>query len=164
MENVLKSDPRFTNFVPQTAAEAVDRYVRCRKNGLKPMLVPECLIECAKGLNQRQMNLFEDWIINPNGSLDKLDLVPVDSINKDNDRVFADNLHRMKLGPPPGPTPPLPAESPYVDDEKMEVDDEKTKEVVREVLDAIIEKACSLVKLAQPDSTSSEDPCNMPST
>ena len=42
MENVRKQDPTFTNFVPATAAEAVDRYVRCRKNGLKPMLVPEC--------------------------------------------------------------------------------------------------------------------------
>ena len=41
MEDVRKQDPTYTNFVPRNAAEAVDRYVRCRKNGLKPMLVPE---------------------------------------------------------------------------------------------------------------------------
>ena len=72
MENVRKQDPTFTNFVPRNAAEAVDRYVRCRRNGLKPMLVPECLIECAKGLDAKQLDMFENWIINPNGSLDNI--------------------------------------------------------------------------------------------
>ena len=128
MDSVLKSDPRFTNFVPRTAAEAVDRYARCRKNGLKPMLVPECLIQCAKGLDHQQMGLFEDWIINPNGSLDTLKLVPTDTIRKENERVFEENVkafETLKLGPAPGPTPPLPAEGPRameVDDEKMDVD------------------------------------------
>ena len=136
MDSVLKADPRFTNFVPRNAAEAVDRYVRCRKNGLKPMLIPECLIECAKGLDDRQMNLFEDWIINPNGSLDTLKLVPANSIREENKRIFDENCERLekltvgRLGPPPGPTPPLPME---VDDEKMEF------------------------TMVQPDSTSSED-------
>ena len=69
MEDVRKADPTFTAFVPRTAAEAVDRYVRCRKNGLKPMLVPECLIQCAQGLNEEQIELFENWIINPNGAI-----------------------------------------------------------------------------------------------
>ena len=55
MNDVRKQDPTFTNFVPRTAAEAVDRYVRCRRNGLKPMLVPECLIACAAGLDAKQL-------------------------------------------------------------------------------------------------------------
>ena len=80
MQDVRKADPSFTKFVPTTAVEAVDRYVRCRKNGLKPMLVPECLIESAKGLSEPELGKFEDWIINPNGSLDGVKLVPCDKI------------------------------------------------------------------------------------
>ena len=82
MEDVRKADPTFTGFVPRTAIEAVDRYVRCRKNGLKPMLVPECLIECAKGLSEPELGKFEDWIINPNGDLSEVSLVPADAIRK----------------------------------------------------------------------------------
>ena len=80
MEDIRKADPTFTGFVPRTAAEAVDRYVRCRRNGLKPMLVPECLIACATGLSPDELELFETWIINPNGSLEGVELVPDDII------------------------------------------------------------------------------------
>ena len=110
MENVRKQDPTFTNFVPATAAEAVDRYVRCRKNGLKPMLVPECLIECARGLVGPELDKFENWIINPNADLENVDLVPFDTVRLENDRVYRANLIRFT-----GRTcPPLPA-----DDEKV---------------------------------------------
>jgi hypothetical protein len=79
MQDVRKQDPTFTNFVPRTAAEAVDRYVRCRTNGLKPMLVPECLIACAVGLKNSELDKFEKWIINPNDDLDKVKLVRDDT-------------------------------------------------------------------------------------
>ena len=72
---IWKADPTFTNFVPKTAVEAVDRFTRCQRNGLRPMLVPESLISCAKGLDEAQLDLFEAWIINPNGSLDGVELV-----------------------------------------------------------------------------------------
>ena len=144
MEDVRKADPTFTGFVPRTAIEAVDRYVRCRKNGLKPMLVPECLIECAKGLDAKQLDLFEGWIINPNGSLDLMDLVPCDAISKANEEVYIENCKRnnysLPEGPDPSPLPPVPCVG-YIDDEKGDVG-------MRE----------------QPDSTSSEDRCNTPST
>jgi hypothetical protein len=109
MQDVRKQDPTFTNFVPKTAAEAVDRYVRCRKNGLKPMLVPECLIACAGGLKGTELDKFESWIINPNADLDEVDLVPFDSVRLANDAVYHANLLKHT-------TPPLPAEQ---DDEKM---------------------------------------------
>ena len=109
MQDVRKQDPTFTNFVPKTAAEAVDRYVRCRKNGLKPMLVPECLIECAGGLKGAELDKFESWIINPNAELDEVDLVPDDTIRAQNEKVYHANLLKQ--------TPPLPAEDD--DDEKM---------------------------------------------
>ena len=111
MQNVRKQDPTFTNFVPKTAAEAVDRYVRCRKNGLKPLLVPECLIACAGGLKGAELDKFESWIINPNADLDEVDLVPFDSVRLANDAVYHANLLKH--------TPPLPAEHEFADDEKM---------------------------------------------
>ena len=124
MEDVRKQDPTFTNYVPATAAEAVDRYVRCRKNGLKPMLVPECLIACAGGLPVAELDKFENWIINPNADLDNVDLVPFDTVRLENNRVYRENLKRFTA------EPPLPAE----DDEKVP-DITKLAESVRDSLD-----------------------------
>ena len=119
MEDVRKQDPCFTNFVPKTAVEAVDRYVRCRKNGLKPMLVPECLIKCAVGLSGYEMDKFEDWIINPNQDLYKAALVPDDTIRAQNEKTYEEILCRH-LKNAPTDTPPLPMElESSQDDEKM---------------------------------------------
>ena len=101
MEDVRKADPKFTNFVPRTATEAVDRYVRCRRNGLKPMLVPECLIECAKGLDEKQLDLFEAWCICPDRSLENVKLVPADTIRLANEAIYMENCKR--IGEPPLP-------------------------------------------------------------
>ena len=99
--SVWKTDPTFTNYVPQTAKEAVGRFVRCRTNGLSAMMVPECLIECAAGLPPAELDLFEDWIINPNGSLDHASLCP-DRIAPENETLYKQTLKRL------GETPPLP--------------------------------------------------------
>jgi len=96
MLSVRKTDPRFVNFTPSTAEEAVDRYVRCRRNGLKAYLVPECLIECAKGLSPQEMTKFEDWIVNPGPDLSKVKLVEVKAIRESNDVVFAENVKRVE--------------------------------------------------------------------
>ena len=117
MEDIRKQDPTFTNFVPKTAAEAVDRYVRCRRNGLKPMLVPECLIACAVGLAGAELDNFEDWIINPNEDLDNVELVPDDTIRLYNDAIFKENCMRLEANLE---TPPMPYEHVETDDEKLE--------------------------------------------
>jgi hypothetical protein len=128
MLNIRKSDPTFTNFMPTTAAEAVDRYVRCRNNGLKPMLIPECLIACARGLRGKELDMFETWIINPSGDLDNVELVEQTQIREANDAIFQANLRRVEESMQLDEEPPLPAES---DDEKMvalsdmSIDDEK---------------------------------------
>ena len=114
MEDIRKADPTFTGFVPRTAREAVDRFVRCRRNGLKPMLVPECLIACATGLSPGELELFETWIVNPNGSLEDLDLVPDDSIRASNEKVFRETEARVLSAID---SPPLPLE-----DEKQSPD------------------------------------------
>ena len=108
MEDIRKADPTFTGFVPRTALDAVDRYVRCRRNGLKPMLVPECLIACAPGLSPEELELFETWIINPNGSLEGVELVPDDTIRASNEKVFRETEDRMRSAL----EPPLPLELP----------------------------------------------------
>ena len=36
-----------------------------QRNGLCATRIPEALIECAKNLNDEQMDLFERWIVNP---------------------------------------------------------------------------------------------------
>ena len=112
MDAVRKTDPTFTNYVPKTAAEAVDRYVRCRNNGLRPMLVPECLIACARGLKGKELDMFESWVINPQGDLDDVKLVETKSIREANDKIFEENLARitsqgLAFG---SELPPLPAD------------------------------------------------------
>jgi len=141
MQDVRKQDPTFTNFVPRTAAEAVDRYVRCRRNGLKPMLVPECLIACAVGLKGRELDNFEKWIINPSADLDKVKLVRDDSIRIYNDKIYKENLQRLEEE-----TPPLPCESD--DEKKMQIDtDDITvlEEELQEKLDLSPAVPCSML-------------------
>jgi len=139
MQDVRKQDPTFTNFVPRTAADAVDRYVRCRRNGLKPMLVPECLIACAVGLKGRELDNFERWIINPSADLSKVKLVRDDSIRLYNDKLYQENLRLHE-------TPPLPCESD--DEKKMQIDtDDITvlEEELQEKLDLSPVVPCSML-------------------
>ena len=113
MLSVRKTDPRFVNFQPRTAEEAVDRYIRCRRNGLKAYLVPECLIDCARELEPEEMSKFENWIVNPNRDLSKVDIVESKAIRLSNDAVFASNEKRVEALL--DSVPPVPA----LDDEKM---------------------------------------------
>ena len=132
MQDVRKQDPTFTNFVPRTAADAVDRYVRCRRNGLKPMLVPECLIACAVGLKDRELDKFEKWIINPNADLDKVKLVRDDSIRLYNNKIYKENLQQFE-------TPPLPCISELTKGASLprEVADEKKMEITEELQETL---------------------------
>ena len=60
MQNLRKVDPTFVNFAPSTAEEAVDRFVRCRRNGLKPYLIPEFLIACAASLPAEEEDVYSE--------------------------------------------------------------------------------------------------------
>ena len=53
------------NFKSRTAADAVEQFCRMQRNGLPPTRIPEALIECARTLNDAQMDMFEQWIVNP---------------------------------------------------------------------------------------------------
>ena len=71
MEDLLLSDPEFTDFQPKTAANAVLRFRRLQKKGLIPWRYPECFIECAALLPAEELSKFESWIVNPSGEPDK---------------------------------------------------------------------------------------------
>ena len=123
MNALRKVDPRFTNFSPATAEEAVDRYVRCRRNGLKAMLVPECLIQCSAALTAKELDKFEAWIINPEMDLSNLDIVESVAINKANDAVHAETVARVEADMLKS-LPPLPLPS----QEEEKVWDEKVQD------------------------------------
>jgi len=116
------ADPSFTNFKPQTAYGAVDRFTRCQRNGLKAIMIPECLIECSRELPPGELDMFEEWIINPNG-LDFSKSVPDDRIQRDNEIMYLRNRQEREHTPLPV-LPPLP---PVDADEKFEMDIDEEK-------------------------------------
>ena len=65
MEAVRRANPRFVNFNSRTAIDAVEQFCRMQRNGLAAQRIPEALIECARSLNDAQMDMFEQWIVNP---------------------------------------------------------------------------------------------------
>ena len=89
-----RANPSFTNWVPKSAFEAVDRFTRCQRNGLKALMFPECLIECSKGLPDAELDKFEDWIINPQG-LDYSKAVPDSTIAEANPVLFKEAEKRQ---------------------------------------------------------------------
>ena len=112
MLSVRKQDPLYINFVPKTAEEAVDRYIRCKRRGLKPYLIPECLISCAQGLDTTQLEKFENWIVNPEGNTDdKMDLVETARLQADNAAIFEANAQRVERLITTSEIPPLPLPS-----------------------------------------------------
>ena len=66
MEAVRRADPNFVGYRSRTAVDAVERFRRMQKNGFPPTMIPEALIECAKGLSGTETDMFTDWIICPN--------------------------------------------------------------------------------------------------
>ena len=123
MLSVRKQDPLFVNFVPKNAEEAVDRFIRCKRRGLKPYLIPECLIACAQGLPPDEMEKFEAWIVDPEGNTSggaSMQLVETKEMQQRNQQVFDENVKRVEAKM---------LECSLNNDEKMlDQDDEKMQE------------------------------------
>jgi len=110
MQEIYMADPTFINFVPRTAAEAVDRFTRCRRRGLSAYRIPECAIECARSLPPHEMDRFEQWLINPT-NVDVVNVSPNNDITESNesvrkevyDRVYGDRLQAESFPPIPNP-------------------------------------------------------------
>ena len=150
MLSVRKQDPMFVNFVPKTAEEAVDRYMRCKRRGLKPYLIPECLIACAQGLPPDEMERFETWIVDPEGNTNmEMELVETKEMQRRNQQVFDDNAKRVEaellkcsLDQEDEEMP----DAPDQDDEKMpdapDQDDEKMPDVIPEMPTLTRQQSC----------------------
>ena len=123
MLSVRKQDPLFVNFVPKNAEEAVDRFIRCKRRGLKSYLIPECLIACAQGLPPDEMEKFEAWIVDPEGNTGggaPMQLVETKEMQQRNQQVFDENVKRVEAKM---------LECSLNNDEKMlDQDDEKMQE------------------------------------
>ena len=123
MLSVRKQDPLFVNFVPKNAEEAVDRFIRCKRRGLKSYLIPECLIACAQGLPPDEMEKFEAWIVDPEGNTSggaSMQLVETKEMQQRNQQVFDENVKRVEAKM---------LECSLNNDEKMlDQDDEKMQE------------------------------------
>ena len=65
MEAVRRANPNYTKFKSRSAVDAVEQFCRMQRNGLPPARIPEALIECARTLTDAQMDMFEQWIVNP---------------------------------------------------------------------------------------------------
>ena len=135
MLSVRKQDPLFINFVPQTAEEAVDRYIRCKRRGLKSYLIPECLITCAQALSVTELEKFENWIVNPEGLADKVptqNLIETRQMQADNAAVFEENAKRVerliKNEIPPLPLPSSAEVALHHQEEEKYPEEEKEEE------------------------------------
>lgn len=96
MLSVRKQDPLFINFVPKTAEEAVDRFIRCKNRGLKAYLIPECLIACAASLDDTESEKFEAWIINPEGDIPEAGKLVRSGLNDENAKLFEQSAKRVE--------------------------------------------------------------------
>ena len=98
MEAVRRANPRFVNFNSRTAIDAVEQFCRMQRNGLAPQRIPEALIECAQSLNDAQMDLFEQWIVNPQ-DVKGMDASIIGNDNlKEHRRILAE--HEQKCAEP----------------------------------------------------------------
>ena len=66
-----RADPRYVNFIPKTAVDAIDLFNRHRNLGLTADLYPECFVHCARSLPDTELDKFHSFIINPAGDIEK---------------------------------------------------------------------------------------------
>ena len=66
-----RADPKYVNFVPKTAADAIDLFNRHRNLGLTADKYPECFVHCARALPDPEIDKFHRFIVNPGGDITK---------------------------------------------------------------------------------------------
>ena len=67
MEDYRKADPNYTSFVPKPASEAIDLFTRHRRLGVPVVLWPETFCHVARGLEDAELDRFQEWLVNPQG-------------------------------------------------------------------------------------------------
>ena len=66
-DDYRKADPRFINFVPKTAGEAIDLFHRMKRLGLRPEHFPEAFVWVTRKLNDDEGAKFEEYLVAPQG-------------------------------------------------------------------------------------------------
>ena len=121
MEAVRRANPKFTNFRPRTAVDAVEQFCRMQRNGLAPERIPEALIQCASCLPDREVDLFEQWIVNP-ADVQGMDAAVIGNANKcEHDRLVQEHELRCSPSPNESVTNPTPLET-CPEDEKAPIE------------------------------------------
>ena len=112
-----KADPTYVNFVPTTAADAINKFYRHKSLGVPPHLWPEVFVKCAAKLPPAEMAKFESWLVNPEGEPTGTLLGRVDRENE---------VLRKQLEAEANARDALPAVAEMeIDENYMDVDDEK---------------------------------------
>lgn len=62
-----KADPKYTGFIPKTAAEAIDLFVRFRNLGVPVTQWPETFVSVSQALEPSELDLFREWLVCPQG-------------------------------------------------------------------------------------------------
>ena len=97
MEAVRRANPKFVGFKSRTAVEAVEQFCRMQRNGLCPTRIPEALIECAQNLNPKQLDMFEQWIVNPD-DVKGMDAAVIGTQNhEEHCRILAEHEEKLAL-------------------------------------------------------------------
>ena len=107
MEDFRKADPTYINFVPKTAAEAIDLFWRMRKLGLKSENFPEAFCWASRELDGVEGAKFEDWLVAPQGVsfsaevIKKVDpnqeAIRLQLLKEAEERDLKDRMERLKI-------------------------------------------------------------------
>ena len=129
-----KADPTYVNFVPRTAADAIDKFHRYKKRGVPPNLWPEVFVECATELPEAELDKFEAWLVNPNGACENPATVSkarwVDTVNAENEVVRKQLLKESQARD----APPLILEHYMEEDEKTPDPDPEVSETISSMM------------------------------
>ena len=106
-----KADPTYTNFVPTTAEDAINKFYRHKNLGVPPHLWPEVFVNCAAKLPDAELQKFESWLVNPEGEPTGPQLLKID---KENEALRLQLLKEANA-----------RDMPALDENYMDVDDEK---------------------------------------
>jgi hypothetical protein len=105
-----KADPEYTKFKPATAEDAINKFYRHKNLGVPPHLWPEVFVDCAASLPAKELQKFQDWLVNPQGEPTGPQLLQID---RENEALREQLLKEAKVRDMP-PT----IDENYVDDEK----------------------------------------------
>ena len=96
-----KADPNYVNFKPTTAEAAIDKFYRHKKLGVPPSLWPEVFVKCAAALPAAELQKFEEWLVNPQGTPSGAAVAAIDAEALQLHNKLAAEAERRDMAPVP---------------------------------------------------------------